>query len=193
MRSSQGCVPAFQSSSAAIVANAATATTAVAEVVTAMILAPSYQPTQDVRDIIDHFFHRSMDGVGQAYASEPCRALGDAASKGDTGKMSALINSGINVNCTYTGSYVSDEGGKTISYSTTPLNEAAYLARVVPVKLLLSHGANVNYADAEGYKPLDAVSYALDDMVLYEDTTPQEWEEGEAVFQLLEDAGATYK
>ncbi|MBT3556215.1 MAG: hypothetical protein HN644_06840 [Rhodospirillales bacterium] len=164
-----------------------------AEVVTAMILAPSYQPTQDVRDIIDHFFHRSMDGVGQAYASEPCRALGDAASKGDTGKMSALINSGINVNCTYTGSYVSDEGGKTISYSTTPLNEAAYLARVVPVKLLLSHGANVNYADAEGYKPLDAVSYALDDMVLYEDTTPQEWEEGEAVFQLLEDAGATYK
>ena len=51
----------------------------------------------------------------------------------------------------------------------------------------------MNYADAEGYKPLDAVSYALDDMVLYEDTTPQEWEEGEAVFQLLEDAGATYK
>ena len=59
--------------------------------------------------------------------------------------------------------------------------------------LLMSHGANVNYPDAEGYKPLDTVDYALEDMFLYEDTTPQEWEEGEAVFHLLEDAGATYK
>ncbi len=164
-----------------------------AEVLTAMALSPSYQPTQDVRDIVDQFFRLSTKAVEQARANESCRALGDAASKGDTVQMSALIDSGVNVNCTYTGSYVSEESGKTTTYSSTPLNEAAYLAKIAPVTLLMSHGANVNYPDAEGYKPLDTVDYALEDMFLYEDTTPQEWEEGEAVFHLLEDAGATYK
>lgn len=127
-----------------------------------------------------------------AHASEPCRALGDAASKGDTVQMSALINSGVNVNCTYTASYVSKKSGKTMTYSSTPLNEAAYFARTAPVQLLLSHGANVNYADADGYKPLDGVDMALEEM-FYFGATDQEINEGEAVFRLLETAGGTYK
>ena len=164
-----------------------------AEVVTAMILAPSYQPTQDVRDIVNQFFaRRSMTVTKSTNANDPCKALGDAASKGDTLRMSALINSGVNVNCTYAGSYVDEESGKTVTYSSTPLNEASYLARIAPVKLLLSHGANVNYSAPNGDKPLDIVEITLEEMFWF-GATDQEIDEGEAVFRLLEKAGGTYK
>jgi hypothetical protein len=106
--------------------------------------------------------------------------------------MSALIKSGVKVNCTYMASYVRERDGKTITYSTTPLNEAAYLARLVPVQFLLSHGANVNHADAKGYKPLDSVDQAAEEMFFF-GATKQALDEAEAVYRLLKAAGATHK
>jgi len=126
-----------------------------------------------------------------AYADELCRSLGVAASNGDITEMSGLIASGADVNCTYTASYVDSDTGKTETYTATPLNEAAYSARMKPVQLLLSHGANVNIRDSYGHTPLDEVDIALEDMI-WGDASEQEFNEGEEVYRLLKNAGATH-
>jgi hypothetical protein len=65
----------------------------------------------------------------------------------------ALIASGVNVNCSYTGSYVKDSG-ESVTYVSTPLNAAAWGGSLETVRLLLSHGANVNLEDGDGSTPL---------------------------------------
>ena len=124
------------------------------------------------------------------YADERCSSLGDAASSGDTNEMSRLIASGVGVNCTYTASYVDSDSGETVTYTSTPLIEAAYAARMKPVQRLLSQGANVNIRDGYGHTPLDEVDMALEDM--FWDASEREFEEGEEVYRLLENAGARH-
>ena len=123
-----------------------------------------------------------------ARANAQCSELGEAAYEGDSGKVEALIASGVSVNCSYTGSYVDSDSGKTVTYVSTPLNTMAWAGTHESVRLLLSHGANVNLKDGNGRTPL----YNADDFLLFLDVmggTDEEWEDAEEIFRLLEQAG----
>ena len=122
-----------------------------------------------------------------AQANGQCSDLSKAAYEGDSGRTAALIASGVSVNCSYTGKYVKDNG-KTVTYVSTSLNTVAWGGRHESVRLLLSHGANVNLKDGNGHTPL----YNADDYLLYLDTmgrTKEEWEEAEEIYRLLKRAG----
>jgi hypothetical protein len=97
-----------------------------------------------------------------AQANGQCEALTEAASNGDRDRTAALIASGVSVNCSYTGSYVEKDSGKTVTYISTPLNDVAWGDSHESVRLLLSHGANVNLKDGNGRTPL----YNADDFLL---------------------------
>lgn len=126
-----------------------------------------------------------------AKADSQCAALGVAAYEGDASRMSALIASGVNVNCSYTGSFVEESTGNTVTYTSTPLNEAAYAARLKPVQVLLSHGANVNIRDGYGHTPLYNVDMALEEIFYL--GTEDEYNEADAVFSLLKQAGGVFE
>lgn len=137
------------------------------------------------------FFSLMLIGATFAFparANGQCEALTEAASNGDSGRTAALIASGVSVNCSYTGSYVEEDSGKTVTYISTPLNDAAWGGSQESVRLLLSHGANVNIKDGNGRTPL----YNADDFLLFLDFmggSDKEWDDAEEVYRLLKEAG----
>ncbi len=123
-----------------------------------------------------------------AQANAQCSELSKAAYQGDSGRTEALIASGVSVNCSYTGSYVDKDSGKTVTYVSTPLNKTAWGGSQKSVRLLLSHGANVNLKDGNGHTPL----YNADDYPLFLDFMggpDQAWEDAEEIYRLLKQAG----
>ncbi len=126
-----------------------------------------------------------------AEANDQCSDLSKAAHDGDSAKTAALISSGVSVNCSYTGSYVDDDTGKTVTYISTPLNTAAWGGHPKSVRLLLSHGANVNIKDGDGRTPL----FNADDYLFFLEFmggTDEEWEEADEIYRLLEQAGGVF-
>ena len=86
-----------------------------------------------------------------AEADGQCKDLAEAALRGDSDRTSALIASGVNVNCSFIGSYDTDD----YVHALTPLNNAAWKGNLTAARLLLNHGADVNAKDGEGKTPLD--------------------------------------
>ncbi|MBL6934145.1 MAG: hypothetical protein ISR48_01920 [Alphaproteobacteria bacterium] len=132
-------------------------------------------------------------GPPVARANGQCEALAKAAFEGDSVRAEALIASGVSVNCSYTSSYVDEDTGKTITKSSTPLNRAAWGGFSKSVRLLLSHGANVNLKDGNGYTPLYnanlSLLYLSDDPIFGMGSSDEEWEEAEEIYRLLKQAG----
>jgi len=123
-----------------------------------------------------------------AKADGQCHDLGEAAFKNDSAQVSALIVAGADVNCSYTGSYISESTGATITFVSTPLNDAAYAGALQIVRLLLSHGANVNLTDGNGHTPLyNADEYGAD--MYLGGGTDQEMKAATELYDLLEQAG----
>jgi ankyrin repeat protein len=79
--------------------------------------------------------------VLRAAGANDVGALSEAAAKGDTAKMTALLDAGANV----------DELTKS---GRTPLHFAVVQGQTAAVKLLLERGANVNLFDNPGYTAL---------------------------------------
>lgn len=127
-----------------------------------------------------------------ANAGSPCETLSTAAAKGENGQVLALINSGVSVNCSYTGSYVKKSTGKTVTYSSTPLNEAAYWGGIKTVRLLLSYGANVNLTDGRGHTPLYNADMGLEDLY-WGDGSDQEIRDADEAYETLKKAGGVFK
>lgn len=122
-----------------------------------------------------------------AQANSQCEALSVAAYEDDRARVAALIASGVSVNCSYSGSYVSDSTGKTVNYTTTPLSNMAWGGTAKSVRLLLSHGADVNIKDGDGNTPLDIVEEFIDLPSVA--ITREEWEEAEKIYRIIKQAG----
>jgi len=129
----------------------------------------------------------SLMSLGSAWAGSGCYDLTDAAMDGDTQRAKQLIASGVSVNCSFTDSYVDDDGNNH-TYTSTPLNIAAGEGYLNAVRFLLSQGANVNMKDGSGHTPLDNI----DDQLFFLEmmwADEEEFEEPDAVYKLLKDAG----
>ncbi|MBL6936177.1 MAG: ankyrin repeat domain-containing protein [Alphaproteobacteria bacterium] len=126
-------------------------------------------------------------GSPVAWAEDQCLTLSKAVATGKTSRAAELTASGVSVNCSFTNSYMKDSG-ETVTYSSTPLNAAAWEGNLSAVRWLLSHGANVNVKDGDGHTPL----YNADDGLMYLEFmwgSDEEFEQAEAVYDLLKQAG----
>lgn len=123
-----------------------------------------------------------------AEAESQCEALSDAAHDGDSGKMEALIASGGSVNCSYSGSYVEEDTGKTVTYVRMPLHHEISWGHLEAVRLLLSHGANVNLRNNAGNTPLDVIIIHIAGLE-WMGASDEEWEDAEEIERLIRQAG----
>jgi len=126
--------------------------------------------------------------ASSAKADDQCNALSSAAFKNDSEQVSALIASGVSVNCSYTGSYVEKSTGNTVTYTSTPLNLEANSGALETVRMLLSQGADVNLRDGVGYTPLFNANEAGADLYIG-DGTDQKLKNAAAVYDLIIQAG----
>ncbi len=67
----------------------------------------------------------TMFGSPVGRANGQCEDLSRAALMGETSQVKALIASGIDVNCSYTRSYVDDDSGETVTFTSRPLIDSA--------------------------------------------------------------------
>ncbi|MDP6788869.1 MAG: hypothetical protein QGI13_17315 [Rhodospirillales bacterium] len=131
--------------------------------------------------------------LGPAQANGQCEALAKAAFEDNSGRVAALVAAGVSVNCSYSGSYVSKDTGKTVIYTSSPLQDAVsiLLTNLKAVRLLLRHGVNVNLKDGKGETPLDRIGKHFFFLEMAGGTN-EEFDEAEAVERLLKQAGGVH-
>lgn len=129
--------------------------------------------------------------VFPAEANGQCMELTDAAFEGDSDLTAALIASGVSVDCYFTDSYVDEDTGKTVTYSSKPLHSAVGRGDLKAVRLLLNHGANVNLKDGDGFTPNDIIFFWYEDMMesVAMGSPEEDWAEIKEICHLLEVAG----